>query len=275
MSLVKLEKIGRGVCSILLNRPNKANAINLELKCALQSTIEDFERDEECKVAILAGVGGNFCAGYDLNEIVDLPTGMPNIRKIQQLLWPIKKTRLSEHKITIAAIEGHAAGFGLELALKCDFRVAERGARMGFLNRRFGVPIMNGGTVILPRLISYPHAIELVTTGKAQLAPEALQQGLITHIADVGCGLGKALSLARCLIKFPQDALMHDFNKMRTHDQSRIVELMVKERDQAVDYLKCTSGPLEFALKFLSGEIGRHGNTDLGNTVTSNPDVTL
>lgn len=275
MSIVQFERIGRGICSILLNRPSKANAINLELYRALQNAIQKFEYDDECQVAILSGAGGNFCAGYDLGEIVNASTGMANIHMIEQLLWPIKSARLSENKITIAAIDGHAAGFGFELALKCDFRVAVRDARMGFLNRRFGIPIMNGGTVIMPRLIGYPRAAEMIATGKAQLAPESLQHGVINHIADIGCCIGKALNLARCLIKFPHDALIHDLNRLRNQDQAKFLELMSLERKEALDYLRDRSGPLELAVRFLKGEIGRHGKTDLGNILNPMPEVTL
>jgi enoyl-CoA hydratase len=275
MSTVKFEKIGRGVYSILLNRPKKANAVNLELCRALRDTLDRFEHEDECKVAIVSGIGGNFCSGYDLNEFVDPTTGMPNIQLVQKLLWPVRSSRLSEKKLTIAAIDGHAAGFGFELALKCDFRVAERSARMGFLNRRFGIPIMSGGTVILPRLIGYPRAADLVATGRAQLAPESLQYGLINHISDVGCSIGKALNLARCLIKFPRDGLLHDLNKLRDQDRDKLSNMLLSERKSALDYLSNRVGPLELAVKFLSGDIGRHGNTDLGNMISSNPEVTL
>lgn len=274
-SLVKFQTLGRGVCKIILNRANKANAINLELGRAIQETLARFEEDREHHVAILTGAGLNFCAGYDLNDIIELHTGKLNQQALEQLLWPIS-ARLSESKVTIAAIEGHATGFGLELALKCDFRVAERDARMGFLNRRFGVPIMNGGTVLLPKLVGHARALDLIATGRAQLAPEALQHGLLNHVADIGCNVGKALNVARCVAKFPKEALQHDLNILRDQNQSRLEELMRREREQALKFLANRQDePFEFAVKFLKGQICRHGNTDLGTTVGPETDVTL
>lgn len=271
---VQLEKLSRGVCSIIINRPSKRNALNLETIRNLQEALRSFEQDDQFRVAVLGGHGGNFCAVYDLNDLVDLSSGFANINNVEQMLWPVG-SRLSENKITVAAIDGHAAGLGFELALKCDFRVAERDARMGFLNRRFGVPIMNGGTVVLPRLIGQAKAIELLATGKAELAHDALNSRLVNNIADVGCALGRALNVARNLAKYPQEALIHDLNKVRNSVAKSELELHRRERAEALEFLRTRSGPLELAVKFLKGEIGRHGNMDLGNLIKPTPDVTL
>lgn len=239
----------------------------------LRQFLDKFEQDSETDVAILAGLGGNFCAGYDLNEVVDRSSGRPILENIKAGLLPLG-ARLSDKKITIAAIEGHAAGLGYELALRCHFRVAERDSRMGFMNRRFGFPILNGGSVILPQLIGHSRAMDLIATGRAQLAPEALDFGLITHIADIGCSIGRATSLARCLSKFYQPALVHDLSSVfRSHDD-KILEKLQQERISSLAYLE-TCQPLESAVSFLEGKLGRNGIFDMGNSLEPNPEVTL
>lgn len=273
MSII-FDSIGRGICSLLINRPHKRNALNLELIKKLRLALQEFEEDDRHRVAILGGIGGNFCAGYDLNDVIDISTGFPDIQKIKQLLLPLK-ARLSDKKIVIAALDGHAAGFGFELALRCDFRIAERDARMGFMNRRFGIPIMNGGTVILPRLVGMAKSMELVATGKVELGDEALKTNLITYNCEIGCALGRSVNLARNLVKFPQEALIHDLNKIRDYQLHLDHNQLIIERTQALDYLSSLKEPLDLGVRFLRGEIGRHGNTDLGNLVKPIPEVTL
>lgn len=273
MSSVIFEPVARNICTILINRPAKRNALNIETIKKLRSALQKFEDDDNFCVAIIGGTGGNFCAGYDLNEIVDSRTGMPNMQNVDRMLWPLG-TKLSSRKLTIAAIEGHAAGFGFELALKCHFRVADRDSRLGFLNRRFGVPILNGGTVILPKLIGLAKAMDLVATGKAQPAPEALQFGIITHISDIGCAFGRSLNLARNLSKFKQESLLHDLKQLMDQDSEKEIELLKKERANSLQFLeKC--GLLEVVSKFIEGELCRHGNTDLGNLIKPMSEVTL
>lgn len=272
MATIIFKPITRNICNILINRPSKRNALNLESIKNLKSALQEFDEDEKFKVAILSGAEGNFCAGYDLNELVDTRTGMANIQQIEQMLWPLG-TRLSTKKISIAAIDGHAAGFGFELALKCDFRVIEKDSRLGFLNRRFGIPIMNGGTVILPGLIGMARSLELVATGKAQLAPEALQYGTVTYVSDIGCSMGRALNLARNLSKFDTGPLLHDIKNLTEQRESQS-QLLHKERTQSLEFLR-QSGPLEVAVRFLKGELCRHGNTDLGNLRDPMPEVSL
>lgn len=272
MSII-FNNVSRRVCTILINRPEKRNALDLETIWQLRQAIERFDNDHSLDIAILGGVGNSFCAGYDLNDIVNPESKMPNMQQIEQMLWPLG-FKLSNKKIVIAAIEGHAAGFGYELALKCDFRIADKDSRLGFMNRRFGVPILNGGTVILPKLIGLARAMELIATGKAQLAPEALQQGVITYISDVGCAIGRSLNLARCLVKFDRQALMHDLKSTELHLYSGCLDSFQKERDDSLKYLQ-SCGQLDLASRFLTGELGRHGNYDLGNSIGAQPDVTL
>ena len=267
------EPLTRNVCRILINRQHRRNALDLETITSLKETLRRFEDDDQFRIAILGGVKGNFCAGYDLAELLDAQTGMPNLTQIEKMLWPVG-SRLTRRKITIAAIEGHAAGFGFELALKCDFRVADNNARMGFLNRRFGVPIMNGGTVTLPKIVGYSRALDMIATGKAQLAQEALQHGTIHHISDVGCAFGKALNVARNVAKNDEAAQMLDLELVFNARESQELELMRAERGRALDFLR-GCGPRKVGLKFLKGELCRHGNTDLGNLAVPVPEVTL
>lgn len=270
---ILFNRLTKNACNIVINRPAKRNALNLPMICDLKSRLREFEEDPSLTIAILSGSGGNFCSGYDLNEIVNIDNGMPRLEQIEKMLWPLD-TQLSKKKITIAAIDGHAAGFGYELALKCDFRLAERDVRMGFLNRRFGIPIMNGGTVILPKLIGMARAMDLVATGKAQLAPEALQYGLLINYCDIGCVVGRSLNFGRSLVKFDQIPLLSDLKSMVANDLEKDIELMRQERRRSLEYLQ-QCGPLTKAVKFLKGELCRHGNFDLGNLVSTTPEVTL
>lgn len=270
---IDFAKVSKNICSILINRPEKRNALNLDLIRELRSAIDTFETDDELSVAILGGHGSDFCAGYDLNEFIDNKTGLANMNQIEQMLLPLG-TRLSSKKITVAAIEGHAAGVGYELALRCDYRIADKNARLGFMNRRFGIPIMNGGSVILPRYIGYSRAADLVGTGRAQLSPDALQFGLLSQVCGIGCSLGVALNLARCLAKFDQRAVQLDLKGMLAQKDHEDSQLLVQERDRALDYL-ASCGPLTNGLKFLQGKICRHGNYDVGNLLQPDPVVTL
>lgn len=269
---ILVERTARNVVTILINRPDRRNALNLTLIKSLRNALDEFEHDDKSNVAILGGLGGNFCSGLDLTEVIDPDTGLPNVKHVEEMLWPTG-SRLSKKKITIAAIEGYAAGFGYELALKCDFRVAESDARLGFLNRRFGIPIMNGGTVILPKLVGKGRAMELIATGKAQLASEAQDYGVLSYISDVGCSLGRSLSLARSLAKFNQAALLLDL-KANVSSERHELESLRQERERALNYLR-NCGPMETAVRFLRGELCRHGKFNLDNNVSSDVDVTV
>lgn len=269
------EPICLNVRRILINRPAKRNAINLETFKQLQETLRIFEEeDDSAHVAVLAGSEGMFCSGYDLKEIVNKKSGLPELVKIKQMLLPLG-ARLTKRKPIVAAIEGHAVGFGYELALRCDFRIADRDSRMGFLNRRFGIPIMNGGTVILPHLIGQARARDLIATGRAQQASEAMSFGLVQHVCDIGCAQGRATNFARSISKFDQTALLQDLDNMdRVNRTSNVLDLLHHERQESLEHLK-TCKPLEVAVKFLEGELCRHGSTDVGNILTLEPEMTL
>lgn len=271
---VIIERLGKGIISILINRPSKRNALDLQTFKAFFKALANFESDEESKIAIIGGVGGNFCAGYDLNDIINRNNGMPDMEMIDQMLMPLQ-TRLSNKKITIAAIEGYTAGLGYELSLRCNFRIADRDSKMGFMNRRFGIPIMNGGTVILPLLVGQSRALEIIATGKAQLASEAIEYGHINYLCDIGCSLGRALNLARSLAKFESEPMLLDiveFMDGKSHKDT--LEKLRKERQRALDFLR-NCGPRRCAIEFLDGKLCRHGNFDLGNSTRPEANVSL
>ncbi|HET9837863.1 MAG TPA: crotonase/enoyl-CoA hydratase family protein [Candidatus Angelobacter sp.] len=194
------------VLIVTVNRPQVRNAVDSATACALGEAFEQFERDEELCVAVLTGAAGTFCAGFDLREVAEgrrtsVEDGSPG---------PMGSTWLQLNKPAIAAIEGHAVAGGLELALWCDLRVAAKDAVLGVFNRRWGVPLIDLGTVRLPRLIGQGRALDLILTGRAVSAEEALQMGLVNRVVERGGALKLALELAHTLAEFPQRGLRAD-----------------------------------------------------------------
>ncbi|KAG9510106.1 3-hydroxypropionyl-coenzyme A dehydratase, partial [Fragariocoptes setiger] len=274
MALVNYKKWVPQVYSICINRTAKRNAIDRQVFHQLNEALRRFESDIDAKVAILSGQGGHFCAGYDLNEFVEIDTGRTIIAEnVQQLLLSTRRLFLSSKPI-IACIEGYAAGFGLELALRCHYRVADDTAMMGFLNRRFGIPIMNGGTVILPHMIGISRALELIGTGRAMSAREAQSYGLIYQICDTGSAMGKATSFAQSLTKFGQRTLLGDLDSVTKFVGPTLADALESERQNALRSLRSfkvsntTSG-------FLKGDVCRHGKFRLHNLQEPNPDCTI
>lgn len=192
------------IATITLNRPQRRNAVDRTTAQALREAFERFEADASLSIAILTGACGQFCAGADLqamdNEVE--PTGSAP--------GPMGPTRMVLGKPVIAAIEGHAVAGGLELALLCDLRVAARDATLGVFCRRFGVPLIDGGTVRLPRLIGQSRALDLILTGRAVSAEEALTMGLVNRMVEPGLSLVTAQALARELAALPQACLRAD-----------------------------------------------------------------
>jgi enoyl-CoA hydratase len=194
------------ILQITINRPDKRNAVNQQTSTELLVAIEMFETNESAKVAILRGSGGSFCAGYDLTDVA--AGVIPDFKHVGHGPGPMGPTRMDVKKPVIAAIEGHAVAGGLELALWCDLRVADENAVMGVFCRRFGVPLIDGGTVRLPALIGLSRAMDLILTGmlenmyvirceartdslcnavgRAVNAPDALSMGLVNRVAPSG-----------------------------------------------------------------------------------------
>jgi enoyl-CoA hydratase len=192
----------RGAAALVtIDRPECHNAVDGATAQALLEAFERFRADDEAAVLVLTGAGGSaFCAGADLKAIDTLDVDAPG--------GPMGFTRLASPKPTIAAISGHCLAGGLELALWCDLRVATPGSTFGCPERRWGVPLIDGGTQRLPRVVGMGRALDLILTGRTISAEEALSIGLLTRVADDA--LASALTLAEEIAAFPQDTVRSD-----------------------------------------------------------------
>jgi enoyl-CoA hydratase len=190
------------VTVVTIDRPATRNAVDRETAADLLAAFEAFDRDESQSVAVLYGAGGTFCSGADLKAMDQRvePDGP----------GPMGPTRLELSKPVIAAIEGYAVAGGLELAIWCDLRVAARDASLGVFCRRWGVPLIDGGTVRLPRLVGTGRAMDLILTGREVGAAEAERMGLVNWVVEPGAALDEALSVAFMLAGLPQECLRND-----------------------------------------------------------------
>ena len=202
---VRVERRGP-VTTVILDRPAVKNAVDRRTAEALAEAFRDFDRDPDASVAVLFGEGGTFCAGADLGAIA---AGDPNRVEVDGD-GPMGPTRLTLAKPVIAAVEGYAVAGGLELALWCDLRVAAEDATFGVFCRRFGVPLIDGGTVRLPRLVGLGRALDLILTGRPVPAAEALAMGLVNRVVPKGEARSAAEALARELAALPQVCLRAD-----------------------------------------------------------------
>jgi enoyl-CoA hydratase len=206
MTDVRFETQGP-VAIVTINRPRVRNAVDLSTAASLADAFRRFDADGELLVAILTGAGGTFCAGADLKAVSE---GRRGNRVEEDGDGPMGPTRMLLTKPVIAAVEGYAVAGGLELALWCDLRVAARDAVFGVYCRRWGVPLVDGGTIRLPRLIGQSHALDLILTGRGVAGEEALRMGLANRLAEKGKALERALELAEVLARFPQRCLRGD-----------------------------------------------------------------
>ena len=207
MAKVAVEKEG-AVTIVSIDRNAEArNAVDPETAIALRRAFHAFEADHDRSVAILTGRGGNFCAGFDLKVAAERAGGEIHDPEGP---GPMGPTRHQMSKPVIAAIEGYAVAGGLELALWCDLRVASETARFGVFCRRWGVPLIDGGTVRLPRLIGQSRALDMILTGREVGAREAFDWGLANRLVPAGQALTEARALAALLLRFPQHCLRSD-----------------------------------------------------------------
>jgi enoyl-CoA hydratase len=242
------------VTTVLLSRPERRNAVDGPTAQALADAFRGFESDREAAVAVLYGEGGVFCAGADLqaagtdsgNRVRDDGDG------------PMGPTRLRLSKPVIAAIAGHAVAGGLELALWCDLRVAEEDAVLGVFCRRWGVPLIDGGTVRLPRLIGASRAMDMILTGRPVDAAEAERIGLVNRVVPTGTSLAAALQLAEALARFPQTCLREDRLSLLEQEGLGETEALANELVHGRRSLLEVRGGLE---RFRAGA-GRHGRFD-------------
>lgn len=239
---------------ITINRPARRNAVDREAALALYEAFKAFDADGSLSVAILTGAEGNFCAGADLQAVA---AGKGNPVRPDGDMGPMGPTRLELSKPVIAAVEGYAVAGGLELALWCDLRVASDTARFGVFCRRFGVPLIDGGTIRLPRLIGASRAMDLVLTGREVGPDEALAIGLANYAVPAGKALDRAIQLANDIAAFPQTCLRADrLSAMRQWSLDMDTALKA-EVEGGLDVL--TSGEtLKGATAFTKGK-GRHG----------------
>ena len=251
--VVRVERSGP-VTTVVLSRPQQRNAVDGPTARALADAFRGFEADDEATVAVLFGEGGTFCAGADLKAV---GTDRGN-RVAPDGDGPMGPTRLRLTRPVVAAIAGHAVAGGLELALWCDLRV-EEDAVLGVFCRRWGVPLVDGGTVRLPRLIGTSRATDLVLTGRPVGADEALAMGLANRVVAPGTAREEAEALAAQLAAFPQTCLRHDRLSLLEQDGLSEQDALTNELTRGLVSLDADT--LEGAARFASGA-GRHGSFD-------------
>jgi len=247
---VRVERAGP-ITTVLLSRPERRNAVDGDTAAALADAFREFDADADACVAVLHGEGGVFCAGADLKAV---GTDAGN-RIASEGDGPMGPTRMRLGKPVIAAVAGYAVAGGLELALWCDLRVAEESAVFGVFCRRWGVPLIDGGTVRLPRLIGTSRAMDMVLTGRGVGAREALAMGLVNRVVPDGDSRRAAEELAAELAAFPQTCLREDRLSLLEQDGLEEPAALANEFAHGMRSLEEVSAGLA---RFGSGE-GRHG----------------
>jgi len=246
------------VTIVAIDRPEARNAVDGPTARSLADAFRDFDRDDAAAVAVLTGAGGTFCAGADLKAV-----GSPSGNRVEPIEsgadGPMGPTRMHLSKPVIAAIEGYAVAGGLELALWADLRVAAEDAVLGVFCRRWGVPLIDGGTVRLPRLIGESRAMDLVLTGRSVEAQEALAIGLVNRLSAPGQALEAAVSMARELATLPQTCLRQD--RLSVQEQWGLSEDEAMSVELTHGLISLQSDALAGASRFAQGA-GRHGTRD-------------
>ena len=245
-------------CLITINRPEVRNAIDGPTAAALAEAMRAFDRDASLAVAVLTGSAGTFCSGFDLKTVAEGAAGNRTLQVTEAGDGPLGVTRMLLSKPVIAAVEGYAVAGGLEVALWCDLRVAAENAVFAVLNRRWGVPLVDGGTIRLPRLIGQSHALDLILTGRGVSGQEALSMGLANRLTQPGEALTAALALADDLARFPQHGLRSD--RLSLYEQWTLSwdEALGNETRRGLDVLR-SGESVEGARRFAAGH-GRHGS---------------
>ncbi|MET7947953.1 crotonase/enoyl-CoA hydratase family protein [Micromonospora sp. NPDC005324] len=253
---VRVERVG-AVSTVVLDRPAARNAVDGPTARALADAFRAFDADPDAAVAVLWGAGGTFCAGADLKAI-----GTPSGNRVEpEGDGPMGPTRMTLSKPVIAAISGYAVAGGLELALWCDLRVAESDATLGVFCRRWGVPLIDGGTVRLPRLIGESRAMDLILTGRPVPADEAYTMGLVNRLVSPGQARAAAEELAAAIARHPQTCLRNDRAALLAGAGRPEPEALATELAYGMDSLATDAAA--GAARFAAGE-GRHGATPPG-----------
>ena len=252
---VEIERRGP-VTVITLNRPEVRNAVDAAHARALTAAFEEFDADESASVAVLYGAGGTFCAGADLKAVGrgEVEVGAPGEGPAG-----MGPSRMLLSKPVVAAVEGYAVAGGLELAIWCDLRVVDPAASFGVFCRRWGVPLIDGGTVRLPRLIGHSHALDLILTGREVGAEEALRMGLANRVSRPGGALDEAVALATQVAGFPQTCLRED--RLSSYEQDGLDLTEALRVEWAHGLRSLAADTLDGAARFARGA-GRHGAFD-------------
>jgi enoyl-CoA hydratase len=243
------------ICTITIERPERRNAVDGATATALLDAFERFEADGALCVAILTGAGGHFCGGADLKAIGDPHRGN-RLDPRGEGPGPMGPSRMALSKPLVAAVEGYAVAGGLELALLADLRVASEAAVFGVFCRRWGVPLIDGGTVRLPRIVGMGRALDLILTGRAVSAAEAFSMGLVNRITAPGAALGEAIALARQITAFPQRCMLADRKSAYAQWDLPLADALTQEGAWGVPIVAAEGvhGAAQFA-----GGAGRHG----------------
>jgi enoyl-CoA hydratase len=249
---VHVEKSGP-VTTVILHRPEVRNAVDGATAQALAEAFRAFDADPEAKVGVLFGEGGTFCAGADLKAVAE--GRLPRLEPEGD--GPMGPSRMVLSKPVVAAISGHAVAGGLELALWCDLRVAEEDSVLGVFCRRWGVPLIDGGTIRLPRLIGLSRALDLILTGRPVPAQEALGMGLVNRVVPPGTARQAAEALARQLAAFPQACMNADRRSAYAQEGLSLEAALRQEFTGGLRVLQSESLP--GARRFAQGA-GRHGS---------------
>jgi len=260
-SNVKIERNG-AITTVILNRPEVKNAVDRPTAEALAAAFLEFERDDNQLVAVLWGAGGTFCAGADLKGVADgrgnrtVPPGTDPLAGD----GPMGPSRLKLSKPVIAAVSGYAVAGGLELACWCDLRVAEEDAVFGVFCRRWGVPLIDGGTVRLPRLIGQSRALDMILTGRPVAAMEAFAMGLANRVVKKGTAREEAEKLAADIARMPQICMTGDRSSVYEQWDLDIFAALANEFRHGEKTLR-SGEAVKGAMRFSSGK-GRGGNFD-------------
>lgn len=249
---VRTERNG-AVLTVILDRPSARNAVDGPTAADLADAFRAFDAESSLSVAVLWGAGGTFCAGADLKAMTTPRTN----RVSDDGDGPMGPTRMRLTKPVIAAVSGYAVAGGFELALWCDLRVVEEDATFGVFCRRWGVPLIDGGTVRLPRLVGAGRAMDLILTGRPVGAEEALRIGLADRVVPTGSARSAAEELAASLAALPQDCMRHD--RLSALEQEGLAEAEALAVELSHGRLSLASGELAAGVERFQGGAGRHG----------------
>ncbi len=247
---VRVEPSGP-IWTIVLDRPERRNAVDGSTAAALADAFRSFDAAGDASVAVLWGAGGTFCAGADLHAMSNALYPDPHSDA------PMGPSRMTLSKPVIAAVSGHAVAGGLELALWCDLRVVEADAVLGVYCRRWGVPLIDGGTVRLPQIVGLGRALDLILTGRAVQADEALAMGLVSRVVANGAARSAAEALAAEIAAFPQATVRSD--RRSAYDSLSLDQAAALEREFALGLGSLRAAGVDGAARFAGGA-GRHGS---------------